>query len=325
MPAPLHRRHAITALLAACSAPWAWAQETGYPNKPITLIVPFPAGSGTDQLARMMALQLGKMAKVAVVVDNKAGASGFLASQHVAKAAPDGYTVLITSNTTHAANEHLFKKIPYDPVRDFAPVTAMSQGTMMLLVRPDSPITSVDELLAQTRKTPGKLNFGSGSSSSRVAGELLSQMAKIKVVNVPYKSNPLGLTDLMGGQIDYMFADIPASVALVQSGKLRALAVSGTKRLAAVPNVPTVDEAGIKGYDMSHWSAVYLPAGTPEPIVQRMNEWFHAIARTPEFKTFNAATSSDIYTTTPQELAQFQARESAKWARVIRDAGIQPE
>jgi len=222
-----------------------------YPSKPITIVVPFGAGSGTDQQARSMAQALGAEYKVPVIVDNRAGASGFIAAQYVAKAAPDGYTLLMTTNTTHAANEHLFKKLPYDPVKDFTPVTLLSKGHMLLLVNAESPIKSVADLVAAAKKSPGKLNFGSGSSSSRVASELLKQMAGIDMVNVPYKSNPLAITDLLGGQVDFMFADAPTALPQVKSGKLRALAVSGNKRLAAVPALPTVEEAGVKGYDMS--------------------------------------------------------------------------
>lgn len=309
--------------LAACAAPLAQAQD--YPSKPITLVVPFAAGSGTDQLARVIAQTVTREYKVPVVVENKAGASGFLAAQYVAKAAPDGYTVLVTTNTTHAANEHLYKKIPYDPVKDFTPVTLLSKGSMLLLVKPGLPVNSLADLIALARKSPGKLNFGSGSSSSRVAGEMLKQMAGIDVVHVPYKSNPLGITDLLGGQIDFMFADAPTSVPQVQSGKLRAVAASGTKRLAAAPNIPTVDEGGVKGYDMSFWSGVYLPAGAPPAVTRRLNEMLIKITATPEFQAFNTMTSSEITTSTPEGLGRFQAAESQKWERIIKAAGIQPE
>jgi tripartite-type tricarboxylate transporter receptor subunit TctC len=316
----------LTAAVLAATA-WAapFAQAQDYPGKPITLIVPFGAGSGTDQQARVMAQALGEEIKVPVVVDNKAGASGFLAAQHVAKTAPDGYTILITTNTTHAANEHLFKKLPYDPVKDFTPVSLLSKGHMLLVVRPDSPYKSVGDLIAAAKKAPGKLNFGSGSSSSRVASELLKQVAQVDMVNVPYKSNPLGLTDLIGGQVDFMFADAPTTLPLVEGGKLRALAVSGLKRLAAAPNLPTVDEAGVKGYDMSYWTAVYLPAGAPPAIVQRLNQMFAKASATEAAKAFQTRTSGEMALSTPEGLAKFQAAESRKWGEVIRAAGIQPE
>ncbi|MCA0327711.1 MAG: tripartite tricarboxylate transporter substrate binding protein [Proteobacteria bacterium] len=315
----------FTLLLAAASLAAPLAQAQDYPTKPITLIVPFGPGSGTDQAARVMAQGLGEEVKVPVVVENKAGASGFLAAQYVAKAAPDGHTLLITTNTTQSANEHLFKKLPYDPVKDFAPITLLSKGHMLLLVRPDSPYKSVADLLAAARKSPGKLNFASGSSSSRVASELLKQMAHVDMVNVPYKSNPLGITDLIGGQVDFMFADAPTALPQVQGGKLRALAASGTKRLPAVPEVPTVAEAGVKGYDMSYWTAMYAPAGTPPAIIARLNQLFAKASGTELSKSFQARTSGEEALSTPEGLARFQAEESKKWGQVIRAAGIQPE
>ena len=204
------------AVLAAGSLASLPAAAQDYPTKPITLIVPFGPGSGTDQLARVIGQALSDQAKVPVVVDNKAGASGFLAAQYVAKAAPDGYTVLVTTNTTHAANEHLFKKLPYDPVKDFTPVALLSKGYMLMVVKPDAPYKTVGDLIAAARKSPGKLNFGSGSSSSRVASEMLKQLTHTDMVNVPYKSNPLGLTDLIGGQVDFMIADTPTTMPQVE-------------------------------------------------------------------------------------------------------------
>jgi tripartite-type tricarboxylate transporter receptor subunit TctC len=326
VPTFISRLHAAVALSAAVlAATVAPAHAQQYPSKPITIVVPFGAGSGTDQQARSMAQALGTEYKVPVIVDNRAGASGFIAAQYVAKAAPDGYTVLMTTNTTHAANEHLFKKLPYDPVKDFTPVTLLSKGHMLLLVNADSPIKSVADLVAAAKKSPGKLNFGSGSSSSRVASELLKQMAGIDVVNVPYKSNPLAITDLLGGQVDFMFADAPTALPQVKSGKLRALAVSGNKRLAAVPALPTVEEAGVKGYDMSYWTAVYLPPGAPAAITQKLNEMMIKVSAAPAVVAYQNTTSGEAVTSTPEGLAQFQAAESQKWGQVIRAAGIQPE
>jgi tripartite-type tricarboxylate transporter receptor subunit TctC len=301
------------------------ARAQDYPNKPITIVVPFAAGSGTDQMARMMGQIITNEYKIPVLVDNKAGASGFIAAQYVAKAPPDGYTVLMTTNTTHAANEHLYKKLPYDPVKDFTPVTLLGKGHMLLMVNPASPIQSVGDLIATAKKSPGKLNFGSGSSSSRVAGELFRQMTGIDVVHVPYKSNPLAITDLIGGQIDFMFADAPTALPQVNGGKLRPLAASGTQRLATAASVPTVDEAGVKGYDMSYWTAVYLPAGASAAVTQKLNAIFVKVSNSPEARTFQANTSGETATSTPEGLARFQAAESLKWGRVIQAAGIQPE
>ena len=323
----MNRRFALLSslVLAATAGLAAPAVAQTYPTKPITLVVPFGPGSGTDQQARILAQLLGDELKVPVVVDNKAGASGFLAAQFVAKAAPDGYTALVTTNTTHAANEHLFKKIPYDPVKDFAPVGLLSRGQMLLLVRPDSPYRTLGDLLAAAKKSPGKLNFGSGSSSSQVASELLKQMADVNMVNVPYKSNPLAITDLMGGQIDFMFADSSTALPQVLPGKLRALAASGSSRLKAAPKVPTVAEAGVKGYDMTYWTAVYLPAKTPAAIVQQLNHAINKVMALPASKAFMDKASVELFLSTPEELAKHQAAESKKWGKVIRDAGLQAE
>ena len=318
-----HALAALTAAAATLAALPVAAQD--YPSKPISLVVPFGPGSGTDQFARVLAQALGDDLKVPIVVENKGGAAGFIAAQYVAKAAPDGYTLLTTTNTTQSANEHLFKKLPYDPVKDFAPITLVSTGQMLLLVRPDSPYKTLADLIAAAKKAPGKLSFGAGSSSSQVASELLKQMAHVDALYVPYKSNPLALTDLIGGQIDFMFADAPTALPQVQGGKLRALPASGSKRVAAAPDVPPVAEAGVKGYDMSYWFAIYAPAGTPAAIVNKLNQAFAKATTSEGFKNFMAKTSGEVSLSTPEGLAQFQAADSKKWGQVIRAAGIKPE
>jgi len=319
----LTRRSVWTLLAAAALAPAAWAQS--YPAKPITFIVPFAAGSATDQLARALGQSITEQTKQAVVVDNKAGASGMLAAQAAARAPADGYTVLITTNTTHAANEHLYKKLPYDPVKDFAPVTGLGKGGQVLVVTASSPYTSVKDLLDFARKNPGKLTFGSGSSSSRVAGELFQQMSGTDILHVPYKSNPLAITDLLGGQIAMMITDTSTGVPQIKAGKLRALGVSTLKRLPMLPDVPTIDEAGVKGYDMGYWFAAYVPANTPAPVVARLNELLHAGLKTPAAKAFFDTSGGEPFPTTPEQLVKFQGEETSKWGRVIKKAGIEPE
>jgi tripartite-type tricarboxylate transporter receptor subunit TctC len=297
----------------------------GYPAKPITFVVPFAAGSATDQLARALGQSITNEAHQVVIVNNLAGASGMLAAQNVAKAAPDGYTVLITTNTTHAADEHLFKKMAYDPVKDFVPVTGLGKGGQVLVVRPESPYKTVADLVADAKKNPGKLSFGSGSSSSRVAGEMLKQLTQTDILHVPYKSNPNALTDLLGGQITFMITDTATGVPQVKGGKLRALGVSTTKRVALLPDVPTIAEAGVKGYDMGYWFAAYVPASTPAPVVERLRELLIAGTRSAAAKTFYETSGSDAWTTTSDELAKFQAAETLKWGKVIKAAGIEPE
>ena len=315
---------AALALLAAAAVPGT-AGAQAYPAKPITFVVPFAAGSATDQLARALGQSITEQTKQAVVVDNKAGASGMLAAQAAARAAADGYTVLITTNTTHAANEHLYKKLAYDPVKDFVPVTGLGKGGQVLVVNPSSPYKTVADLLAAAKKDAGKLSFGSGSSSSRVAGEMFKQLSGTNILHVPYKSNPQAITDLLGGQIDMMITDTSTGVPQVKAGKLRALGVSTTKRLAILPDVPTIDEAGVKGYDMGYWFAAYVPAGTPKPVVDRLHELLVAGTKSPGAKTFYETSGGDVWTTSSDELAKFQAAEAGKWGRVIKAAGIEPE
>ncbi|MBX3660433.1 MAG: tripartite tricarboxylate transporter substrate binding protein [Ramlibacter sp.] len=314
---------ALTAVLG--SAPLLAAAQA-FPDKPITFVVPFAAGSATDQLARVIGQAVAAEARQSVVVENKAGASGFIASQQVAKAAPDGYTVMITTNTTHAANEHLFKKLPYDPVKDFAPLTGLGKGGQIMVVNPSLPAKSVAEFIALARKEPGKYSFGSGSSSSRMAGELLQQMAGIKLLHVPYKSNPLAITDLLGGQINMMITDTATGLPQIKAGKLNALGFSGNKRSPLAPDVPTIAEAGVPGYEMGYWFAAYAPAGTPAPVVKRINELLVKAVRSESARTaFYAPTGTEPFTTSPEELARFQAGESQKWARIIKAAGIEAE
>ncbi|WP_418147170.1 tripartite tricarboxylate transporter substrate binding protein [Variovorax paradoxus] len=302
------------------------AQQQAFPEKPITFVVPFAAGTATDQIARALGNSITAETKQPVVIDNKAGASGFIASQQVAKAAADGYTVLITTNTTHAANEHLFKKLPYDPVKDFAPVTALGKGGQIMVVNPSFPAKSVAEFVALAKREPGKYSFGSGSSSSRMAGELLQQMADIKLLHVPYKSNTLAVTDLLGGQIHMMITDAATGLPQVKAGKLRALGVSSAARSPLAPDVPTISEAGVKGYEMGYWFAAYAPAKTPPAVVKRLNELLVKAAKSASAKTaFYEPTGTEVFTTSPEELARFQTAESQKWGRIVKAAGIEAE
>ena len=311
---------AIGALLLASGV---GAQD--YPTKPITFVVPFAAGSATDQLARALGQSVSEQGKQAVVVDNKPGASGFLAAQFVAKAPPDGHTVLITTNTTHAANEHLYKSMPYDPVKDFAPVTLLGKGGQIMIVNPKVQAKTVGEFLALAKKNPGKLSFGSGSSSSRIAGELLQQMAGIELLHIPYKSNPLAITDLLGGQIDMMITDTATGLPQVKGGKVRALGVTARTRTPLAPDIPTIDEAGVKGYEMGYWFAAYVPAKTPPATVARLQKMLVAATKSASAKAFYENTGTEIVTSTPEELAKFQAAESQKWGRIIKAAKIEPE
>jgi len=315
-------RHAFAGALLGFSAVAAQAQ---YPDKPITFVVPFAAGSATDQLARALGAEVTRITKQTVVVDNKPGASGFIGAETVKKAAPDGYTVFITTNTTHAANEHLFKKLPYDPVKDYLPVTGLGKGGQIMIVNLDVPAKSVAEFIALAKSKPGKVSFGSGSSSSRVAGEMFQQMAGIELLHVPYKSNPLAINDLLGGQINMMITDMATGLPQVKGGKVRALGVSTLARSPQVPDLPTISEAGLKGYDMSFWFAAYVPANTPPAVVNRLHDVLVEATKGTTMQGLYSTTGIVPFVTTPAELGKFQAAESEKWKAIIKKAGIEPE
>jgi len=302
------------------SAP-ASAQD--FPSKPITFVVPFGPGSATDQLARAVAQGVTEKSGTTVVIENKPGASAMIGASDVARAKPDGYRVLITTNTSHAANPHLYKQLSYDPVKDFEPVTLLGAGGQIMVVNPKSEAKTVEDFLRLAKQNPGKLSFGSGSSSSRVAGELLQQMADVELLHVPYKSNPLAITDLLGGQIDMMISDMATGLPQVQSGSLRALGVTTQERSALAPDIPTIAEAGVPGYEMGYWFAAYVPAGTPDDVVSRLHALLTEATEMPAARQFFEQTGTRPLTSTPEELRQFQADETEKWGEIIERAGIE--
>ena len=315
-------------ILAACLAalPWAlpssaMAQE--YPSNPITFVVPFSAGSATDQLARAIAQGVTEISGVTVVVDNKPGASAMIGATDVARAQPDGYRVLITTNTSQAANPHLFKKLNYDPVKDFRPITLLGTGGQIMVVHPSFEAQNVEDFLRLAKEKPGQLSFGSGSSSSRVAGELLQQMADIELLHVPYKSNPMAITDLLGGQITMMISDMATGLPQVQSGSLRALGVTTPERSPLAPDVPTIAEAGVPGYEMGYWFGAYVPAGTPDNVVQKLHELLTQATTRDAAQQFYRQTGTAHVTSTAAELAKFQEEETKKWGEIIERAGIE--
>ena len=313
----------VSAILALSGGALAHAQA--YPSKPITIVIGASPGSTTDGLVRSMGQEIAKETTQPVIVENKAGANGIIAAQFVAKAPPDGYTVFVTTNTTQAANPHLYKKLPYDPIKDFVPVTALVRGYLLMVVNPKVPANSVSEFIAYAKQHPGKLSFGAGTSSARVAAEQFQQMTGIELLHVPYKANPQAVTDLLAGQVDMMIVDLTTSLPHVQSGKLKGLAVSSKRRSPLAPELPTLDEAGVKGYEMSFWNAAYVPAKTPEPIVRRLNELLVNAMRKESVKAFVAKFGMEVYISTPAELAKFQAAETARWGTIIKRAGIEPE
>lgn len=311
----------IAGLIAATALP-ALAQQS---DKPLTFIVPFAAGSATDQIARAIGQAITEGGGPTVVVDNKPGANAFIGAQAAARAKNDGTTVLITTNTTHAANEHLFKKLPYDPVKDFEPVTLLGKGGQIMVVNPGVAANNVQEFVKMAKAQPGKVSFGFGSSSSRVAGELFNQLTESGVLPVPYRSNPMGVTDLLGGQIQVMWTDMATGLPQVKAGKLKALGVTTAKRSPLAPEIPTIAESGVPGYESTYWFAAYVPAGTPPAMVTRLNELLVKAAKTPTAAKFYGPTGTELLTSTPDELRRFQAAESTKWAQIITKAGIEKE
>jgi tripartite-type tricarboxylate transporter receptor subunit TctC len=301
------------------------AVAAGYPERPIKLIVPFPSGSGTDVGARVLGHWQTAKTGQPVIVDNRPGASGFIAAQAAATAAPDGFTVLLTTNTTHAANPAMFRKLPYDPVNDFEPVSMVGSAGLLLLVPADSAHKDIASFLAQLRAGGKQLRFGFGNSSSRIASELLKTATGADLLAVPYRGTPQALTDLLGRQIDFMFCDVGAALPLVMGGKLRALAPSGASRELLLREVPTLQEAGVKGFEMTVWSAAFMPAKTPKETVAKLSELLRAALADAAVRQEFANTGGRTRGSTPDELRTFVKAEMTKWAAAVKAAGIQPE
>ena len=301
------------------------AQAQSYPNKPITIIIGSTPGSTSDGLARAIGAEITKETGQPVIVDSKAGAFGGIAAQYVANSKPDGYTLFVTTNTTQAANPHLIKKLPYDPIKDFSPITKLVQGYMLLVTNPSLKVNSVSELIALAKKEPGKLTVGAGSSSARVAVELFEKMSGTEMVYVPYKSNPLAVLDLVGGQVDLMIVDLTTSLPQVKNSKLNALGVSSLAKSPLVPTLPTIASAGVPGYEFSHWNALYGPAGMDANTIKRINELFLSAMKKPSVKKFAEENGMEVSVSTPDGLSIFQNAELKRWGQIIRDAGIQPE
>jgi tripartite-type tricarboxylate transporter receptor subunit TctC len=312
------------AWLPALLAGAACAQD--YPGtRPVRLVVPFAAGAATDALARVVADQLQKAMGGSFVVDNKPGANGLIAAESFVKAAPDGYTLFITTHTTQAANPALYKKLPYDPLKDMAPVARLTSAQFVLCVHPALAARNVGELIAYARANPGELAYATTNSTSLVAAEWLKTIAGLEITGVPYKSNPAAMTDLIAGRIPLMFADLASAVPQVKAGRLRALAVTGTRRSALLPDLPTMREAGVAALTLNTWAAIYAPAATPVALIERVNGAVNAALRKPEVIERIGALGYDVVTSTPQELARFHRDEIDIWARAVRAARIPPE
>jgi tripartite-type tricarboxylate transporter receptor subunit TctC len=305
----------------------AQSAEPGYPAKSVRMVVPFAAGAGSnDIMARLIAQKLTDSFGQQVVVDNRPGASGIIGCDIVAKAQADGYTVLMMS-LTFTVLPSLFSKLPYDTVKDLTPVTLVASAPLMLVVNPSLPIKSVAEFIAYAKANPGKLNFGSGGAGAtpHLAGEMLKSMAGLQVTHIPYKGGAPALADLIGGQIQFMLENIPGTLPFAKAGKLRALAVTDLKRSPLLPDLPTLDESGLKGYQIVGWNGLFVPAGTPHAVVNKLHTGVVAALALPDVKERLAVLGADGVGDSPQHFAAFIKADIAKWAKVVKDAGIKVE
>ena len=306
-----------------CAAFISNAHAQTYPGaRAVKIIVPFAAGSSTDALGRVLADQLQQLIGGSFVVDNIAGANGVIAAQAAARAAPDGYTLFLSTNTTHSANPHLLREPGYDPVKDFAPVSRLTASQFPLVVHPGVPAKNIAELIAYATANPAKLSYATSNSTSLVAAEWFKSLGQLDIVGVPYKSNPVAVTDLLAGRVDMMFMDQASAVPMIKAGKLRVLAVSGAKRAPLLPDVPTVSEAGLAGFALNSWTGLFGPAGLPPPLAQRLSEAVNqALKKTAVIERLQGL-GYDVIASTPAGLGQVVAQQFELWGRAIQSAKV---
>jgi tripartite-type tricarboxylate transporter receptor subunit TctC len=314
------RVFAFSALLAASAA--AFAQT--YPSKPIRLIVPFPPGGSADILARAIGQKAGEGLGQPFVVENRPGAGTAIGADALAKSAPDGYSVMIGTVSSHAINPALNPKLPYDPLKDFTPVSLVATIPFAMIVHPSVPTKNVQEFIALAKAKPGSLNYSSAGNgtSNHLAGELLKSMARVDIVHVPYKGSAPALNDLIAGQVSLMFDLVLTAAPHVKSGAVRGLAVTGAQRSSALPELPTVAESGVPGYEVSAWFGIFAPAGLAQPVVQRLNAEFVKGLQQPDLRQRLASQGAEPLTSTPDEFGNYLRSEIAKWAKVVKDSGM---
>ena len=314
-------------LIAAVTAAWALGVTAQtYPTKPIKAIVPFAAGSATDQIGRAFAAKMSETLGQTIVVENKAGVNGMLGADAVAKSAPDGYTLLIGTNSTNAALKSLMKKLPYDQDTAFAPVGYLGSVPLIMAVNNDVPAKNLRELVDMAKAKPGFVTFASASTSQLVSTEVMAGMAGIQMVNVPYKSGPAAMTDLIGGQVMMFTADFAVTLPQVKGGKIRGLAVTSSARSPAIPELPTVNEAlGLKDYELIAYFAIFAPAGTPPDVIAKLNKAINLAAQSKDLQEKFAPVGFMVDPGTPEALAKRSVLETAKWTKAIRDAKIEPQ
>ncbi len=313
------RTFMAAAALAGIAGPVA---AQAYPSRPLRIVVPFGPGTATDTIARTIAAHVSMRTGQPVIIDNKPGAEGQIGAQAAASAAADGYTLFITTQTTQAINPHIYRSLPYDPVKSFAPVAGLSLGAQIVMVRNDLPARSIAELIALARARPGTLSFGSGNGSSRGGAELFRIMAKVDLLGVPYKSQPQAISDLLGGRIDIIFSDFVTGLPPVRDGRARGLAVTSRERLPGLTDYPTVHESGVPDYEMWAWTGCYAPAGTPRPVVDRLNGLIRDAMASDAYLNLTRTSFGTPFPGTPEDLAAFQARETGKWQQIVEAAGM---
>jgi tripartite-type tricarboxylate transporter receptor subunit TctC len=324
MIASLNRYRRIAAAAPLILALTSVASAQTYPSRNITLVLPFAAGSGTDTTTRLISKELGIALGTNMVIDNKAGANGSIAASYVARSAPDGYTLFVTTNTTHSANPYLLKTMSYDPVKDFTPIARTGDLPFMLVINPEIPANSVAELIALAKKDPGKLSYASGSSSAIVSGATFARLAGIDLLHVPYKSSPPALTDVIAGRVSMMFVDVPTGLPHVNGKVLKALAVTTKHRSALLPELPTMDDT-VKGFDITSWQGYLGPANMPKEIVTRLNAEIRKIVERPDIKSQLAERGMEAFSGTPEEFDAFLKEQLVLWEKLIADAGIEKQ
>ena len=314
---------ALGAALLAQVVPFGSAVAQEYPDRPVHLIVPFPPGGGADILARTVAPRLAQALGKPIVIENKPGAGGNVGAEYVARAAPDGYTLLYGTNGTHGINASLYRNLRFDPVKDFVPVSRMTTIAAMLIVNNQFPPTTVDELIRYAKANPGKINFASAGNgtTSHLAGELFKTMAGIDIVHVPYRGGALAVTDLIGGQVQMMIDVMPNALPLARDGRARGIAVSTATRYPGAPEYPTIAESGLPGFEASAWDGIFVPAGTPAPIVARLNAAVRETVEDPQVAEALRARGAQPMPNSPEAFARYIAESSEKWARAVRASG----
>src|SRR4051812_29993192 len=296
-----------------------------YPSKPITLVTVFGPGSASDTISRVIAQPLSAALKETVIVENRPGANGALAALYVARAAPDGATLLMATNSPLSAVPFLMKSVSYDPVKDFTAVSRVGSFTLMLVVNPSVPAKTVKELIEYAKSNPGKLSFASANTSGIVAGETLKHWAEIDLLHVPYKSSPPAIQDVLAGRVSMMFTDLTTGLPHVRSGALRALAVTRLERSSLFPELPTLDEAGVTGFDMDSWAGIVAPAHTPPEVVGVLSQELRKIIDAPEIKSILGNVGFEAFSSSPPQFADFIKVQLGKWGKMVKDAGIQAE